>query len=50
MEHLLDDLGAANMRLHAAVIERLNVLINELTVVGQRYSAQSANEVDTEAF
>ena len=50
VEHLLDDLGAANMRLHAAVIERLNVLINELTVVGQRYSAQSANEVDTEAF
>ena len=50
VEHLRNDLDAANVRLPAAMIERLNVLINEFTVVGQRYSAQSANEVDTEDF
>uniref|UniRef100_UPI002DD65C2F aldo/keto reductase n=1 Tax=Pseudorhodoferax sp. TaxID=1993553 RepID=UPI002DD65C2F len=50
VEHLLDDLGAAGVRLDAAVIGRLNALINERTVVGPRYNAQNASEVDTETY
>lgn len=48
--HLLDDLGAVDVRLDAATMVRLDALINERTVVGSRYSAQSAVEVDTETF
>ena len=29
---------------------RLDALINQRTVVGNRYNAQSASEVDTETF
>ena len=50
VEHLHDDLGAVNVRLDAATMERLGALINERTVVGNRYNAQSASEVDTERF
>ena len=50
VEHLHDDLGAVNVRLSGATIERLNGLINERTVVGNRYNAQNASEVDTETF
>jgi aryl-alcohol dehydrogenase-like predicted oxidoreductase len=50
VEHLRDDVGAAGVRLDAALIARLDALINERTVVGPRYSAQSASEVDTETF
>ncbi|PZP91185.1 MAG: aldo/keto reductase [Variovorax paradoxus] len=50
VEHLLDNLGAVGVQLPPAVFNRLNVLINELTVTGNRYNAQSAREVDTEAF
>ncbi|PIF20511.1 MULTISPECIES: aldo/keto reductase [unclassified Acidovorax] len=50
VEHLQDDLGAANVRLDAATMARLDALINERTVVGHRYNAQAASEVDTETF
>ncbi len=50
VEHLHDDLGAVNVRLDAATMERLGALINERRVVGNRYNAQSAREVDTETF
>ncbi len=50
VEHLHDDLGAVNVRLDAATMARLEVLINERTVVGNRYAVQSASEVDTETF
>lgn len=50
VEHLHDDLSAVNVRLSATVMERLNGLINERTVVGNRYNPQNANEVDTETF
>ncbi len=50
VEHLHDDLGAVDVRLSAAVMERLNGLINERTVVGNRYNPQNASEVDTETF
>ena len=50
VEHLLDDLGAANVVLSADVIARLNALINPRTVHGDRYNAQANSEVDTEVF
>ena len=50
VEHLHDDLGAVNVRLDAATMARLDALINQRTVVGIRYNAQSASEVDTETF
>jgi len=50
VEHLLDDMGAVGVPLDAVVIARLDALINERTVVGERYNAQSASEVDTETF
>ena len=48
--HLLDDLGAANVKLSADVLARLNALVNENTVAGSRYNEQGNREVDTEVF
>ena len=50
VEHLHDDLGAVNVQLDESTMARLDALINERTVVGARYAAQSASEVDTETF
>ena len=38
------------MKLSPAVMAKLDTLINQNTVVGPRYSAQSQSEVDTEMF
>lgn len=48
--HLLENLGAVNVKLSADVMARLEALINEKTVAGNRYSEQSNREVDTEVF
>ncbi len=48
--HLRDNLGAAAITLDAPTVAGLDALINQHTVSGARYSAQSASEVDTEAF
>ena len=48
--HLQDDLGAIAVSLNAGLLAKLEALINQQTVTGQRYSAQSASEVDTEEF
>ena len=48
--HLKDDLGAVNVKLDAGVMARLEALINEKTVAGNRYNAQANSEVDTEVF
>jgi len=50
VQHLHDDLCAVNVLLDVATMARLDALINERTVVGNRYTAQSASEVDTETF
>jgi aryl-alcohol dehydrogenase-like predicted oxidoreductase len=50
VEHLMDDLGAAQVRLSADLLARLDALINERTVAGDRYSDQANREVDTEVF
>ncbi|MEO7152276.1 MAG: aldo/keto reductase, partial [Burkholderiaceae bacterium] len=48
--HLDDDLGAAEVALDVATMTRLEALINETTVTGERYGAQAESEVDTERF
>ncbi len=48
--HLKEDLAAADVQLDAGLLARLEALINEGTVAGNRYSAQSNHEVDTEVF
>lgn len=50
VDHLMDDIGAAEVKLSADVIARLNALITPHTVHGDRYNAQANNEVDTEVF
>lgn len=50
VEHLRDDLGAAAVQLDAQTMATLDGAINQQNVVGPRYSAQSASEVDTETF
>jgi aryl-alcohol dehydrogenase-like predicted oxidoreductase len=50
VEHLHEDLGAADVQLKADVMARLEALINQDTVKGHRYSAQAVAEVDTEEF
>jgi aryl-alcohol dehydrogenase-like predicted oxidoreductase len=48
--HLQDDLGAADITLDAATMQRLETLINPRTVVGPRYDAAAQAGVDTEEF
>jgi aryl-alcohol dehydrogenase-like predicted oxidoreductase len=50
VNHLLDDLGAVDVRLESDLMKRLQVLINHTTVAGNRYNAQANSEVDTEVF
>jgi aryl-alcohol dehydrogenase-like predicted oxidoreductase len=50
LEHLHEDLGAADLDLPDAVIRRAGDLINQQTVVGNRYAPQATGEVDTENF
>jgi hypothetical protein len=47
---LLDDLGADAVSLSHEVMARLEALINEKTVAGNRYNEQANREVDTEVF
>lgn len=48
--HLRDNLGAADVQLDDATMARLGTLINQDTVVGARYNAQSQSDVDTETY
>ena len=50
VDHLLDDLAAVDVQLDASLLARLDALINQRTVAGDRYNAQSNSEVDTEVF
>jgi aryl-alcohol dehydrogenase-like predicted oxidoreductase len=50
VDHLTEDLAAADVKLDAGLLQRLESLINEKTVAGNRYSEQSSREVDTEVF
>ena len=50
LAHLAEDLAAVNVKLSLAIMTKLDTLINEKTVTGERYNAQSQSEVDTEQF
>ena len=50
VEHLLEDLRAAEVKLSADMMGKLEALINQQTVHGNRYNEQSRSEVDTEEF
>ncbi|MBT9462890.1 aldo/keto reductase [Hydrogenophaga sp.] len=49
-DHLRDNLGAADVKLDAATMAKLEALINQQTVRGNRYNEQANREVDTEAY
>jgi aryl-alcohol dehydrogenase-like predicted oxidoreductase len=49
-DHLRENVGAGDVQLSAAVLARADALINQHTVTGGRYGAQSESEVDTERF
>jgi aryl-alcohol dehydrogenase-like predicted oxidoreductase len=48
--HLHEDLASVHVKLDAGLLARLESLINQQTVAGNRYSEQSRTEVDTEEF
>ena len=50
VEHLHEDLGAAQVQLSLDLIAAVEALINQDSVTGERYNAQSSGEVDTETF
>jgi aryl-alcohol dehydrogenase-like predicted oxidoreductase len=50
VEHLREDLAAADVKLDAGLIARLEAHINERTIAGKRHNAQSFAELDTEEF
>jgi len=49
-DHLRDDLRAVDVKLDAATLARLDELVNQRTVSGNRYNDQSNREVDTETY
>jgi aryl-alcohol dehydrogenase-like predicted oxidoreductase len=50
VDHLKEDLAGADVKLSPELIRKLDALINEKTVAGNRYSEQANREVDTEVF
>ncbi|APW38684.1 aldo/keto reductase [Rhodoferax koreense] len=50
LDHLHEDLGAAEVQLSADAMARVEALINQHNVVGPRYAPQGTGEVDTENF
>lgn len=50
VEHLQEDLAAADVRLAPELVADVERLINQHTVQGNRYSAQARSEVDSEEF
>lgn len=50
LNHLIENIQATNVRLTQDVINQLNSILNEKTVVGARYNATTQAEIDTEEF
>ena len=48
--HLAENLGAADVALAPAIVDRLDALVNRHTVAGPRYNAGTQAEIDTEEF
>jgi aryl-alcohol dehydrogenase-like predicted oxidoreductase len=49
-DHLRDNIDATDVTLDAATMAKLEALINQQTVSGNRYNEQANREVDTEAY
>jgi len=49
-DHLRENIGAADVKLDAGTMAKLDALINQGTVKGNRYNDQANREVDTEAY
>ena len=49
-EHLIENLGAVDVRLDAQQVARLGALLHDRTVAGARYNPATQSEVDTEQF
>ncbi len=50
IQHLQDNMAAVGVNLTTDQMQRLEALINQHTVKGDRYNAQANSEVDTEVF
>ncbi|NRP15654.1 aldo/keto reductase [Marinobacterium sp. xm-a-152] len=50
VEHMRDNLGAADVTLSSDIVNELEQLINRDTVAGERYSTGQQTEIDTEEF
>jgi aryl-alcohol dehydrogenase-like predicted oxidoreductase len=50
LDHLREDIAAWDVEVPADILRRAGELINQHTVHGPRYNAQSSSEVDTEVF
>jgi aryl-alcohol dehydrogenase-like predicted oxidoreductase len=50
VEHLIDDLGAADLQLDSSILGRADALVNQASVTGARYNAATQTEIDTEEF
>ncbi|MEO7939799.1 MAG: aldo/keto reductase [Burkholderiaceae bacterium] len=50
LQHLHEDLFAAQVQLSLDTVAAVEALINQNTVTGARYNAQASGEVDTETF
>lgn len=50
LEHLAENVAAASVKLSPEIMAKAEAVINQHTVVGNRYSEQSNREVDTEVF
>jgi aryl-alcohol dehydrogenase-like predicted oxidoreductase len=50
LEHLAENVAAAGVKLSPELMAKVEGVINQHTVVGNRYSEQSNREVDTEVF
>ena len=48
--HMVENFAALQVSLSPAQLSGLDALVNERTVLGRRYGAQSSSEVDTETF
>jgi len=50
LDHLAENVAAAAVKLSPALMAQAEAVVNQQTVVGNRYSEQSNREVDTEVF
>lgn len=50
LQHLEENLGAADVRLSEDVLRRLDALMDRRAIAGARYNAASQAEIDTEEF